>query len=154
MCAIYLNRQIVLNVINYLPLAFLLVFAEHAYIALGLDPLVAKEAQSFVLLSLPGLLFLSISNCLTRYLSGQREVRFSMYTNLITFVLHIFIAYYLAVNQALKLQGIAIANTLHYLLRFLVLLVIMRCSRFWERLVPLSDKESFKGLGGQFRLGI
>lgn len=67
-----------------------------------------------------------------------------MYTNFVTFVLHVFIAYYLAVNQELKLKGIAIANTIHYILRFIVLMSIIRFSRFWQKLVPLADKDNFK----------
>ena len=60
--------------------------------------MIASETVLNTLIAMPGYIFISFINAYVRYLLGQREVKFYPFATLISFVLHIPIAYYLAVS--------------------------------------------------------
>ena len=114
--------------------------------------MIASETVLNTLIAMPGYIFISFINAYVRYLLGQREVKFYPFATLISFVLHIPIAYYLAVSLDLQLIGISISLSIHFLLRLIILFTFIRFSRFYPNLVPIFHLESFRNLWPQLKL--
>eukprot|EP00347_Sterkiella_histriomuscorum_P016534 403352823 len=152
LCGLYLNRQLILNAIIFIPMAIMAVFSKYIYIAIGQDSNMAQDAASFLQIALPGFFCFGQFQCYQRYLAAQREVRFSMYINIIAFILHIPICYYLTLILDLGIQGIAIAVTLHFFIRFALIIIFVRFSRFYENIVPLQDPDTFWNLKMQLKM--
>ena len=69
--ALYLNRQVFLAVLLYIPQALLLYFwTEYVFESFGIEREIAETAALYVKICLPGHLFLSISSCYQKYLSA------------------------------------------------------------------------------------
>ena len=88
-------------------------------------------AAQYVKIILPSHLIMNLTNCYTRYLASQREVRFGMITNIITGSLHYPIAYYLSIYYNYTLVGVAVATSFNYIFKLVILFTFIRCSRFY-----------------------
>jgi Na+-driven multidrug efflux pump len=75
-----------------------------------------------------------------------------MYINIIAFILHVPISYYLAISLELGINGLAIATSLHFIFRLGMIYLAVRLSRFNEHLVPLSDPDTLWNLRYQMKM--
>ncbi len=87
-----------LNFLVFLPLASTLLFAEQIYLALGQDAGMAREAALMIYISLPGYLAFGFYNAYQRFLNGQKEVRYTMWINIVSTLIHAPTAYYLGIT--------------------------------------------------------
>eukprot|EP00347_Sterkiella_histriomuscorum_P000062 403377332 len=154
LCSVYMNRQLILNVIVYVPLATLLLFSKYFFIAIGQEEDFAQKTAEFVYILLPGLYFFGCFHTYSKYLAGQREVSFQMYTNFLTIVLHIPITYLLAVYYGYGLNGVGWATSIHYLLRFLIIFTFTKLSQFNKHMVSLRDPDCYRNLMPQFKMSL
>ncbi|TNV80766.1 hypothetical protein FGO68_gene5312 [Halteria grandinella] len=153
--ATYLNRQIYLIIILYIPQSFLLYrYTETVFLNLGIDPAIASQGALYVRICLYGHLFLNISNCYQKYLSAQREVKMQMLANLVSLFSHTFLIYILVINRGMGIEGVALATSINYFLRFIILQVFIYFSRFNEHLIGMCRRRSRKHLLAQMRLGL
>ncbi|TNV79669.1 hypothetical protein FGO68_gene6084 [Halteria grandinella] len=153
--ALYVNRQVILAILLYLPQALLLFrFSEPIFLSLGIPNDIAFTATTYVKVVMIGHLFLNISNCYQKYLSAQREVRLQMGSYLIEFVFHIVLAFVLTTKYQMGVLGIALVTCLDYVLRFVVLQLFIYHSRFQENLISYFDPDSWTNLGPQLLLSL
>ena len=76
-----------------------------------------------------------------------------MYSNIIATLVHVLLAIQLAVKMEMGMTGIAIATSIHFVVRFIVTIgYIYLCGKFNdpEIQVPFTDPECFKNWKGQF----
>eukprot|EP00347_Sterkiella_histriomuscorum_P003491 403364095 len=154
LCSLYLNRQLILNVMIYLPIIFMLLFSEYIYLLIGQEPRIAREASHFSFLVIPGLFFFGIYHTYSKYLAGQREVRFSMFTNMIAFFLHIPTIYFIVEYLGFGLHGVAIATSIHLFNRFWIIQLMIRFSKFHAYRVSFRDQDCYKNLRPQFIMSL
>jgi Na+-driven multidrug efflux pump len=129
--ALYVNRQVYLAVLLYIPQALLLYFwIEWVFESFGIEKAIAETAALYVKICLPGHLFLNISNCFQKFLSAQREVRLQMGSYIIEFFVHNTLAYVLVVIYKQGVFGLALVTSFDYFLRFVTLQVFIYFSRF------------------------
>eukprot|EP00347_Sterkiella_histriomuscorum_P010943 403374339 len=155
LCGIYLNRQLYLTTMIFIPLSIPLWFCEYGFIYLGQDPYVSEQAAIYVKICMPGILLFTYGSCLGRFCSGHRETRFGLASNLIASVIHFFIAYFLAIYLKWEMTGIAIASCIHFVIRFLIYIVCISLSqKVRQSIVPIWDKEGRSNLYPQFILSL
>lgn len=69
-----------------------------------------------------------------------------MLSNVVSLVFHIILAYLLVAKMDLGIKGIAIATSVNYFVRFIVLQVFIYYSRFNEHLISLFRRRSRRHL--------
>lgn len=74
-----------------------------------------------------------------------------MYINILAFALHIPISYYLAITLNLQIVGLGIATSVHFLIRYCLMRLAIRLSRFNSSLVALNDPDTFWNFKTQFK---
>ncbi|CDW84612.1 na+-driven multidrug efflux pump [Stylonychia lemnae] len=155
LCGIYLNRQLYLTTLVYIPLAIPLWFCEYGFLYFGQDPFISSQAAIYVRVCIPGILFFTYGSCLGRFCSGHRETRFGMVSNIFSSIIHFFLAYLLAITLDLGMFGIAIASCIHFFLRFLVYVVLIaKSERLRASLVSIWDPNCKNDLWPQFVLSL
>ncbi|CDW89421.1 na+-driven multidrug efflux pump [Stylonychia lemnae] len=152
LCGLYLNRQLMLNGLIFLPMVIIMMFSKELYLLLGQDADMASEAATFLQITLPGFFCFGQYLCYQRFLAAQREVRFAMYINLVCFFLHIPLCYYLAISSDLQLVGVAIATSLHFGFRLIMMLICIRFSRFYKSIISLRDPDNFWNFKVQLKM--
>lgn len=109
----------------FVPIIVPLLFCESAFIAMGQDPYISQQAAIYVKICLPGIMCYNYGNCLSRYCSGQRETRVGMYSNIFGTLAHIAIVYWLCIHLKYEMFGVAVASSIHFLVRLLVFVVFI-----------------------------
>jgi MATE family multidrug resistance protein len=74
-----LQRGLLVGLLASVPIGLLWVFTEEALVLFGQDPLLAREAERYALVQLPGLPFLLCFHALRQYLQGRGIVRPAMW---------------------------------------------------------------------------
>lgn len=73
-----------------------------------------------------------------------------MFVNIFCTVVHVPFCYYLAITLDMKVRGAAIASLVHLTLRFAIILIILRFSKFYKNMVALTDPDNFMNMKQQF----
>ena len=136
----------------FIPVTISTCFVENAFILMGQDPYVASQAQKYIIWMIPGNACFVLNHSYSKFLAGQKEVKFQMYTSVIAFVLHIPISIFF--EGYYGLFGIAIASNIHLFLRFIIIQTFIKRSRFNDNLVYIRDPDNFKNLKPQFLMSI
>ncbi len=76
-----------------------------------------------------------------------------MYSNIISLVIHAFVAIFLVRND-FEIEGIAISMCLNYIVRFVSLQILILYSPYQQNLISLLDQTSRKNLYKQLKLGL
>ncbi|CDW78129.1 multidrug and toxin extrusion protein 2 [Stylonychia lemnae] len=71
-----LISQLILNFIVFIPICLLLLFVEYFFLGIGQQAEVASRASFFIKVLLPGFFCYGIFHTYSKYLAGQKEVRF------------------------------------------------------------------------------
>ncbi|CDW72125.1 na+-driven multidrug efflux pump [Stylonychia lemnae] len=154
LCSIYLNRQLVLNVIVFIPLCILLLFAESFFLAIGQQAEIAQRASNYIRVLLPGYFCFGIFHAYQKYLAGQKEVRLSTFSYVLAFIIHLPVSYLLAVYYDMGVEGIAIASSIHLSMRLIILSIAIKFSQFNSNLVSIIDQETFRNLKPQMKMSL
>ncbi|CDW78027.1 na+-driven multidrug efflux pump [Stylonychia lemnae] len=153
LCILYLNRQFYLSTMVFLPLAIIVYQCETFYVYLGQDPFVAKNASTYVLFNIPGILFATYGSCYSRYFSGNRYTKADMFSKIGASLVHFGLCYYLAVKRDMGMFGVAVSTSFHFFCRFLILFLFFKLkSQFNSQNVSLFHRENFRNLGHQIKL--
>ncbi|XP_042505627.1 protein DETOXIFICATION 49-like [Macadamia integrifolia] len=105
-----LQRTILLLLVTSIPIAFLWLNVERILIYCGQDADIAKEAQSYILYSLPDLLAQSLLHPLRIYLRSQSITLPLTYCATLAILLHIPINYLLVSVLNLGIKGVAFSG--------------------------------------------
>ena len=146
MCWVYLNRQLYLTTIVYIPLSlFLFFFCEPMLLLLGQDPLMVEQAIIFIKICIPGILCANWGSCLARFVSGQRVMIINMYAVVGSSVCHIPLAWYFSIYLGWDMFGIALASCFQFFSRFgIAILYLVITKKFNEHYVSLLHPDCFK----------
>eukprot|EP00347_Sterkiella_histriomuscorum_P022093 403331703 len=155
LCMIYLNRQMYLAAMVFVPLAVLVYFCEYGFLAIGQDPFVAKQASIYVQIVIPGVFFATYGSCYSRFFAGCRYTMPDMWSKIFSTIVHVALCYYLVINQKMGMTGVAIASSFHFFCRFLVMYLFFRFTpRFYDHNVSFTDPECFRNLWTQFKFSV
>ena len=113
---------------------------------MGIEDEVAHKAADYILIIIPGLFFCNFHNCYWRFLVGQREIKFNLYSNIVAAIFHAGFAYYLVFSLNMNIYGIGISTSLHFIVKFLMIYMFVKCSRFNEHNVLIWSKENFRNI--------
>ncbi|KAJ4952062.1 hypothetical protein NE237_028894 [Protea cynaroides] len=105
-----LQRTVLLLLITSIPIAFLWVNVERILIYCGQDTDIAREAQSYILYSLPDLLAQSLLHPIRIYLRSQSITLPLTYCATMAILLHIPINYLLVSVLNLGMKGVALSG--------------------------------------------
>lgn len=135
---LYLNRNLILNVILCLPITlYLYLFGEWTLIKFGVEQALARRACVYIdIVAVTGV-FYAFSNCFSRWLAGQREVRYMLVNNIFCLAVHIAIVPYF--HSLWGFNGVAYATTLHFMMRVAIVYMMIRCSKMNNYLVSITD---------------
>eukprot|EP00347_Sterkiella_histriomuscorum_P017497 403349125 len=151
LCALYLNRQIYLNIVIYLPFIIPILLSERFYLFVGIDGEIAHLAGTYCILNLPAHLIMNISNCYTRYLAGQREVKIGMYSNIISAIIYAPVAYFFVIYLNQGLYGCAYSINVFFLSRLITQHIFIHNTKYRKQLISLFDQDNFILLLPQFK---
>lgn len=134
----------VLITIVSIPLATMLYFYEYGFLYFGQDPIVSSQASIYVMICNPGILFFTYASCFDNFLSGHRDTAFIFYSNLISTIIHIVLAYYLVVYRDMRMIGISLACSFYFFCRFLTVFLLIKHSVIFKRsLVSIRNPDNF-----------
>ena len=87
---------------------------------------VAFMASMYIRIVSPGVITYFWAQCITTWSTCQGKPRTTLYTTAGASMFHWCVAYYLGVKLEMKMIGVAIASSLHFLMRFLIAFTIAR----------------------------
>ena len=81
-------------------------------------------------------------------------MQYTFYSTLSASICHWIMAYYFAVNLDMKMTGVAIASSIHFVIRAVVSITCVRLDPDLKKcLIPIMHEDSWKGLKDMFHLG-
>jgi len=157
--ALALQRGLIVALAVSLPLAILWCCTEEFLVLFGQDALLAREAERYALVQIPGLPFLLGFNALRQYLQGRGILRPAMWVALLAIGLNAFLNWILIFGRlgapALGVVGAGIATALTEVAMFLLLLALVIFGRLHQGAwIPWSREAlSLRGLSRVLGVG-
>ncbi|KAH7566570.1 hypothetical protein JRO89_XS08G0191000 [Xanthoceras sorbifolium] len=149
-----LQRTIVILTLVCIPISLLWLNFEPVFLLCGQNPVILSNASTYLMFSLPDLLFQSIINPLKIYLRTQNITPSLMISAAFALVLHAPINYLLVCELSLGIQGIAMAGAITDFILLITLVLYLYfsgiCSKSWQDL----SLECFQGWGPILGLAI
>ncbi|CAH8431654.1 unnamed protein product [Dicrocoelium dendriticum] len=120
---IQLQRAIVIITFCCIPCISLQLLAEPAFLLLHQNPQTAKDAADYILCALPGLWFVAIEQCLTKYLQAQNTVYPPLWIGIIGNCLNAFLHYLLLYVLKVGVRGSAFSQVITHVFQCACLVV-------------------------------
>ena len=154
LCGMYLNRGRLINTVFFVPMTIILCFTESFLILLNQDSEVAKYAQAYALICLPGIYFQVMFNLKKRYLNCMWIAWVPMLTQIGSNPLHIFLCWLFVSHLGYGINGLGLATILTNFGLYAMVEAYSLCipkireSLFWP------DAYALAGWGEYLKLGI
>ncbi|XP_031097824.1 protein DETOXIFICATION 49-like [Ipomoea triloba] len=149
-----LQRMIVLLLISSIPIAILWCYMERILVLCRQDREISREAQSFILYSLPDLLVQSLLHPLRIYLRSQSVTMPLTFCAAFAFILHFPINYFLVEVLHLGIKGVALSSVLFNFNVVGSLVVYVVVSGVYEKTWGGISWECFKGYKSLLNLAV
>jgi len=145
LCGAYMNRNIITVTAITLPLLIVIwVGIDYLFIALGQTKYVVQLSAIYLRIVAPGVVCYIWGQAHNMLAACQGKPRISLFSTAGASIFHWFVAWYLAINLDMKMTGIAIASSLHFVMRFAITVTLVRCDKDLARsIIPLSHPSSW-----------
>ena len=138
----------------FVPFLIPLMFVEHLFYAFNQPQEIVQIASTYVKIVAPGIVMYMFGDTYAYFAECQGKPKYVMISTVGASIFHWFIAHYLVKELNMKMTGIAIATSLHFVMRFLIAVLCVRRDRELQKsLIPLNHPDSFKNLGEIAKLG-
>lgn len=119
LCGVYLNRGVIVLSAALVPLGIFLTFSYPVFRLIGLEHGAAALGQTYINYSLPGMLFLGLSDINRRFLQVMGYQTGPMFITIFFSVIHAVFVYLLSEAAGLKVMGIGLATTMSNLVNMI-----------------------------------
>ena len=128
----------------FTPMIVPMMFLEHLFLFMGQDAHIAYIAGLYCKIVAPGMLFYFIGTSYVNYALCHGVTHYMLITLICASSFHWTLSTILCKYYDFKMYGIAITSSLHFVVRWLVPNILIRCNSFFdESIIPLSDKDSW-----------
>ena len=151
-----MHRQVVINFFVWALIGIAIIFLEPIYLACNQDPMIAKNAASYMQKVYPFLFLDALSMPLLTFASAQKVVRVAAVSVWVSTIYYAVASYYLYSVRDMGLSGIAYAVGSMFTLRALIICLMVYCSSSFEKFddCHFFSKETFTNYGPLLKIDL
>ena len=129
-------------------------FIDKFFLWMGQPEDVALLAARYVKIVGPGVIIYIWGCAIQQFCSCQGKPRYNLYSTVGASICHWIIAYYLAVKLDMKMTGCAIASSIQFIMRFVIVYIcVLWDADLYQCLIPLSHPDSWKDFKYTLKIG-
>lgn len=154
LCGAYLNRMLICVILLFTPLVVPMMFSDYVFRMMNQPEQVVMLAHQYVKIVAPSIVFFLLGHAHIIYATHMGLGKYNFYTTALASVIHCFMCSMLFDLFENKMTAISIATSTQFVLRFVFSYYFVHWNPELKKgLIPLTDSESFEGLGEVFKLG-
>ena len=127
-CGVFLNRGKLISTLILIPIFVIFGASERLLIIAGQDPIIAEIARRYSCILIPGIWAQAMFDATTRFLNAQFEIMITLYVQIATLIVHIFLCFFFIKVLDGREIGAAMATNVTYILNLVSLELYCYCS--------------------------
>ena len=151
---VHMQRAMLILLLVSIPLSIIWAYTGTILMAVGQDPEISQEAETYARFMIPSLFAYGLLQCLVRFLQTQSIVFPMMVTSGITTLVHLLVCWLLVFKSGLGSKGAALANGISYWTNVLLLALYVRFSSSCSKTRTGLSKEALHNIPDFLRLAI